>query len=453
MADRRFVVMGAGGVGFNLARDLAACDHGYDVSVIEMHALARERIEESLDVSVVAGNGAHVPVLAKAGVDGCDLFVAASSDDEANLAACLLAKRLGAERCVARVGVSEDVVLYRRIYQDAFSVDLLLSTQLLSTTRLLNRVLDRETMEVEYLAGGKVQLRKVHLHHDSPLTGRPLRDVALPRDCLVVAFFRGDELIIPGGDDQARGGDEALILGRSGGLATVEQMVKSRVQLPETVVIAGGGRTGTTVAKSLESFPIRIKIIERDRTRARELAAIFPRFQILHGDATDLPLLRSEGIDEANSFVAMTGQDESNLMASLLVQELGVRQILPLVDRVETSNLWRKLGLEDVFSPRALATERILRYIENGFSETIVSLQRGKAVVLERILASASPAAGVTLAEMRPPRGLIVGAVVRGEKVFVPRGPDRLEVGDLVILFVHEEELDTVNLLFPGRND
>ena len=453
MGNRRFVVMGAGGVGFNLARDLAARSDGYDVAVIESNALARERVEESLDVSVIAGNGAHVPVLAKAAIDSCDLFVAASSDDEANLAACLLAKRLGAQRCVARVGVSEDVVLYRRIYQETFGVDLLLSTQLLSTTRLLNLVLDRETMEVEYLAGGKVQLRKVHLHRDSPLAGCPLRDVPLPSDCLVVAFFRGDELIIPGGDDQAQGGDDALILGRSGGIAKVEQMVKTRVQLPDTVVIAGGGRTGSTVAESLAPFPIRVKIIERDRTRAGELAATFPKVQILHGDATDPALLRSEGIDEADAFVAITGQDESNLMASLLVQELGIRQILPLVDRVETSNLWHKLGLKNAFSPRALATERILDYVDNGFSSTIVSLQRGKATVLERRLARASPAAGVTLAEMSPPRGLIVGAVVRGEKVFVPRGPDRLEVGDLVILFVHEDELDTVHLLFPGRDD
>lgn len=453
MGDRRFVVMGAGGVGFNLARDLAARSHGHDVSVIETNELARERLEESLDVSVVAGNGAHVPVLVKAGVEGCDLFVAASSNDEANLSATLLARKLGAKRCVARVGVSEDVVLYRRIYQDTFGVDLLLSTQLLSTTRLLNLVLGRETMEVEYLASGKVQLRRVHLHQDSPLTGRPLRDVALPKDCLVVAFFRGDQLIIPGGDDVAKGGDDALILGRSGAIAEVEQMVKSRVTLPGTVVIAGGGRTGRTVAQSLRPFPLRVKIIERDRTRAEFLAAEFPEFQVLHGDATDLSLLRSEAIDEADAFVAITGQDESNLMASLLVQELEIPQIIPLVDRVETSNLWRKLGLENVFSPRALATERILDYIDNGFSATIVSMQRGKAMVLERRLARASPAAGVTLAEMSPPRGLIVGAVVRGEKVFVPRGPDRLEVGDLVILFVHEAELDTVNLLFPGRDD
>ena len=123
---------------------------------------------------------------------------------------------------------------------------------------------------------------------------------------------------------------------------------------------------------------------------------------------------------------------------------------LRVVDRAETSHLWRRLGLMQVFSPRALAYERIHEYIEGGYSANIVSLRKGAAQVLERRLHPASPAAGVTLAEFSPPRGLIVGAVVRGGKVFVPRGPDRLEAGDLVILFVHAEELATVQLLFPG---
>jgi trk system potassium uptake protein TrkA len=127
-------------------------------------------------------------------------------------------------------------------------------------------------------------------------------------------------------------------------------------------------------------------------------------------------------------------------------------QELALVHRAETSHLWRRLGLHHVFSPRSLAYARIREYIDSDYSAHIVSLQHGAAVVVERTLAPASPAAGVTLAEMKPPRGLIVGAVVRGEKVFVPRGGDRLEVGDQVILFVQEQELATVRLLFPGKS-
>ncbi|MCZ6507076.1 MAG: Trk system potassium transporter TrkA [Acidobacteria bacterium] len=450
MALQRYVVMGAGEVGFHLARALSG--EGHDVTVIEIDPSKRERIEEELDVLVIAGNGAHPPVLTAAGAASCNLFMAVSSSDEANLAAACLAKRLGAQRTVVRVGEANEVITERRLLEEVFSVDLLLSTQLLTTTRILNQIRGHNTMAVEYLAHGKVQLRKIRLDGDSPLTQKPLREVEMPKDSLVVAYFRGKQLTVPSGDDRAEPGDDALILGTTAVIGEAERLVSSSREVVGTVVIAGGGRTGRTVAQALSSFDAQIKIIERDRTCAEELATLFPRCQVIHGDATDFSLLQVERIDLADTFVALTGHDESNLMASLLARDLGVPQELALVHRAETSHLWRRLGLHHVFSPRALAYARIREYVESGYSANIVSLQRGAAVVIERQLASASPAAGVTLAEMAAPRGLIVGAVVRGRKVFVPRGSDRLEVGDLVILFVQEEELDTVRLLFPGRS-
>lgn len=450
MEPKRYTVMGAGEVGFHLARSLS--QEGHSVTVIELDAERRARTEEELDVLVVAGNGAHVPVQEEANVGGSQLFLAVSSSDEANLVASSLAKRLGAERCVVRVGAAGEVISHRQIYEDVFGADVLLSTQLLTTTRILNHIRGLNTVAVEYFAGGKVQLRKVSLSRDSVLVKRSLKDVEMPADSLVVAYFRGEELIIPSGEDRALPGDDALILAKSGVISQVEKLLTSRREELGTVILAGGGETGITVARSLEGLDADVRIIERDRARARELAARFPRFQVLHGDATDMTLLKAERCGRARSFVALTGHDETNLMASLLAQELGVRQVVPMVQRAETTHLWRRLGLSQVFSPRSLAYERIHEYIESGYSSNIVSLQHGAAQVLERRLYAASPAAGVTLAEINPPRGLIVGAVARGSKVFVPRGDDRLEVGDVVILFVREEELGTVHLLFPGRD-
>ncbi|MDX1630821.1 MAG: Trk system potassium transporter TrkA [Thermoanaerobaculia bacterium] len=446
---RRYVVIGAGEVGFHLARLLS--EAGHEVVVIEKDAERREAIEEELDVAVVPGNGAHLPVLRRAEVGKATLVLAVTSSDEANMAASLLSKRLGARRTVVRVRVAEDVTSYRREYEESFDVDMLLSTQLLTTVRILNHIRGHNTVGVEYLAGGKVQLRKFVLPSGSPLTRRSLQEIEFPEGCLVVGFLREDEVTIPGGDDRAEPGDEALILALTDVMPGIERLVSGRAELLGSVVIAGGGETGATVAKALLDWGMEVKILERDRERARELARMFPDYQILHGDATELAFLKSERIGRAQTFIATAGQDERNLMASLLAQELGVRQVVALVERGETVRLWKRLGLMDVVSPRALAYERIEEYIESGYSPTIVSLEEG-AVVLERKLAPASPAAGVTLAEINPPRGMIVGVVVRGDKVFVPRGEDRLEVGDVVILFVRREELDTVRLLFPGRD-
>ena len=445
----RYVVMGAGEVGFHLARSLS--QEGHNVVVIESDPAKRERIEEHLDVSFVAGNGAHVPILQAASVGGCELFLAVSSSDEANLAASALAKQLGAQRSVVRVGVAEDVTEHRRVYEDVFKVDLLLSTELLATTQILNHILGHNTVAVEYLANGRVQLRKIQIEKGSVLTRHPLREVKLPRGCLVVAFFRGDELIIPSGRDRAEPGDHALVLGHSEVIGAVERKLSATQKNLGTVVIAGGGSTGYIVAQALRKHADRIKIIEQDRTRAELLADNLPWVEVLHGDVTDISLLRAEHIAEARSFVALSGNDESNLMASLLAQELKVPQVIARVEHAETSHLWQRLGLMCIVSPRTIAYERIKNYIHSGFSANILSLHSGAAQVMERRLQEASPAAGVTLAEMNPPRGLIVGTVVRGERVFVPGGRDRLEVGDTVILFASKEEVPTVQLFFPGK--
>lgn len=437
-------------MGFHLARALSGAGHA--VTVIELDPARRDRVDERLDVATVLGNGAYPPTLEAASVADCELFLAVSSNDEANLAAALLAKHLGAGRTVVRVGSAEEVIAHRQVVEQVFRIDLLLSTQLLTTTQVLNHIRGHSTVAVEYLAGGKVQLRKVHIDEDSPLTHRPLRDTEMPADSLVVALFRGDELIIPAGDDRAQAGDDVLLLGRTETIGAAERAVTHRPAVLGSVVIAGGGDTAVAVAQALAPLDIRVRIIERDRERCRELAALFPDFEVLHGDATDVTLMRAERIGAAGTFVALSGHDESNLLACLLAQELGVAEQLALVQRVEERRLWERLGLERILSPRALAYERIKEYIESDYSANIVSLQHGAAQVLERRLADASPAAGVTLAEISPPRGLIVGAVVRGSKVFVPRGSDRLEAGDLVILFVREEELPTVQLLFPGRD-
>lgn len=450
MGQIRYVVMGAGEVGYHLAQTLS--EQGEDVAVIELDPVKQVRIEEELDVLVVPGNGSHPPVLEAAGVAGCELFMAVSSSDEANLSASALAKDLGANRAVVRVGVAEEVIAHRRMLEEVFSVDLLLSTELLTTTRVLNEIHGHNTVAVEYLAGGKVQLRKLHLDESSPLVQKPLRDVDLPRNSLIVAFFHGDELTIPAGDDRAEPGDDALLLGTTDVIDQAELTVTTNRKVLGSVVIVGGGDSGRAVAKALEPLKLRVRIIERDRDCARKLAAEFPNYEIICGDATDMSLLKAERIALDETFVALTGNDEVNLMACLLAQEIGVPQVLALVHRAETTQLWRRIGLQETFSPRVLARERIEEYIASGYSSNIVSLHSGAAQVLERMLAPASPAAGVTLAEMKPPRGLIVGAVKRGDKVFVPHGPDRLEAGDLVILFVHKDELDTVRLLFPGRS-
>lgn len=450
-ATRRYVVMGAGEVGRHLALTLSSAGHA--VTIIDQSDAKRQLVEEQLDVGFIHGNGSHVRTLEAADVARCDLFVAASSSDEANLAAALLAKRAGAPRTVVRLSTSEDITFHGTTYEQVFQADLLLSTQLLATTRILNHVLGYNTLEVEYLAHGELQLRKTHIEPGSILLEGPLASVRLPKQSLVLAFMSSTgerRLVVPTGDDRARPGDDALIFARSSVIDEVERRISAHSKPLGLIVVAGGGQTARSVVGALRHRTRRIKWIEMDRKRAEELAAEFPTVEIVHGDATDPSTLAAEGVADAHSFIALTGHDESNLMACLLAQELGVKNITALVERSETSTLWHKVGLLDIVSPRVVAAERIREYIDNDYQASIGTLDNAEARFVRRRVQAASPAAGARLADIMVPQGLIVAAILRGDEALVPGGDDRIEVGDEVILFVHRSELALVQLAFPG---
>ena len=448
MTKKHYAVMGAGEVGCHLARTLSA--DGHRVTLIDSDPAKRRLVEEQLDVGFVLGNGAHMPTLEAADVASCELFVAASSSDEANLAASLLAKRAGVAKTVVRVSKSEDITRYSQVYETAFKADLLLSTQLLTTTRILNSVLGYNTLEVEYLADGAVQVRTIRVEADSPLHRNRLADIDLPRGSLVLGFISEGEVRVPTGNDHAEPGDHALILGTSDVVNEVERRVSRNAHRLGHVVIAGGGQTAEAVAAGLEQSVGNIRIIEVDRSRAEELATRYPRYDIVHGDATDVSVLNSERVQNARAFIALTGHDEKNLMACLLAQELGVPKITALVQKTETSSLWRKVGLVDVVSPRTIAAERIRTYIDHDYEPHILSFETGAAQFMQRRIAAQSAAAGQRLAEIEIPQGLMVAAVRRDGKTTVPSGDYQLEVGDEVILFVRQAEAGIANLVFPG---
>ena len=448
MTKKHYAVMGAGEVGCHLARTLSA--DGHRVTLIDSDPAKRRLVEEQLDVGFVLGNGAHMPTLEAADVASCELFVAASSSDEANLAASLLAKRAGVAKTVVRVSKSEDITRYSQVYETAFKADLLLSTQLLTTTRILNSVLGYNTLEVEYLADGAVQVRTIRVEADSPLHRNRLADIDLPRGSLVLGFISEGEVRVPTGNDHAEPGDHALILGTSDVVNEVERRVSRNAHRLGHVVIAGGGQTAEAVVAGLEQSVGNIRIIEVDRSRAEELATRYPRYDIVHGDATDVSVLNSERVQNARAFIALTGHDEKNLMACLLAQELGVPKITALVQKTETSSLWRKVGLVDVVSPRTIAAERIRTYIDHDYEPHILSFETGAAQFMQRRIAAQSAAAGQRLAEIEIPQGLMVAAVRRDGKTTVPSGDYQLEVGDEVILFVRQAEAGIANLVFPG---
>jgi len=451
MTERKFVIMGAGEVGLFLARGLSAA--GNAVTLIDIDPAKGEVVEERIDARFVLGNGSQLPTLVSAAVAECDLFIAVSASDESNLAASLLAKTMGVERTVVRVRASEDITRFGRVYERTFQADLLLSTQLLTTTLILNRVLGYNTLEIEYVASGALQVRRIVIEPGSNLARSNLSDARIPANCLVLALVADGVVRVPMGADRPAAGEDALVIGPAEALDTLERQGSQAAAKSSLVVVAGGGDTAQAVIEGLAGRVGRVRLIERDRSTAERLARTYPRIDVVHGDATDVGLLSSEGIGRATSFIALTGHDESNLMACLLAGELGVPQLTALVQRSETSTLWSKFDSLEVVSPRRAAAERIQHYIDSNYEHRIVSFENGAAQFIQRHIFATSPVDGAALRDIEVPRGLLVAGIMRDGKAKTPSGRDVLHAGDDVILFVHREELDVVQLLFPDPVD
>jgi len=440
--------MGIGDLGFHIAeafgrdvRSLTLTDVDPDLS---------DRIEDELDAAFVVGNGAHQAVLERARVDRAELFIAASSSEEANLVASVIARSLGARRSVVRLDTSEDLTIYRRSYERLFGADLLLSPQSLATNAILNIVLGHHTHEVDYLARGRFELRTIQVQAGSTIARLPLRKLPLPEDARIVGYFDGEhELSIPGPDLRAAPGSLAMVLCRTRSTHEVEELFASRVENPRTVAIAGGSSAAVALVRALRREVKRLRWIERDRRRAEYLAQSFPEVEVLHADPIDAATMESEGLGHADVLIAATSHDDSNVVAGLIAQELGVRQVVALIHHA-TSRLWRRVGEVELVSPHSLAIDHVRNFVANGYKTNLVTLADGALQVVQRVIHEASPAAGATLADLQAPRGLIVGAVVRGDRVFMPERGNMLRPNDQVILFVHRSQTRMARLLFPG---
>ncbi len=446
-----YCIMGIGDMGFHIAEAFGR--EGRSLTLIDTNPDKGRRIEEELDAAFVVGNGAHQAVLERAHVEAAELFIAASSSEEANLVASLIARNLGAKRCVVRLDTFEDLTVYRRSYERLFGADLLLSPQSLATNEILNLVLGHHTHEVDYLARGRFELRTIQVQNESTVARLPLRDVPLPEGARVVGYFDSEhELSIPGPDLEAVPGGLAMVLCRTQSTHEVEELFASRLEHPEVptvVAVAGGSSAAVAVVKALRKEVRRLRWIERDRRRAEYLAQSFPNIEVLHGDPIDAATMESEGLGGADVLIAATSHDDSNVVAGLIAKELGVKQVVALIHHT-TSRLGQRLNEVHLVSPHSLAIDHVRNFVANGYKANLVNLADGALQVVQRVIHEASPAAGATLADLQAPRGLIVGAVVRGNRVFMPERSNMLRANDQVILFVHRSQTQMARLLFPG---
>ena len=443
----RVVIIGAGEVGFNAARLLS--QEGHRVVVVDGDESVVERTGQQLDALVVHGNGASPKVLRGAGIENSDLLVAATSTDEVNIVACLAAKAQGVPRTVARLHNPDYHDPEAPFAQDLLGIDFVIRTEQMAAKEIREALMVPGAVNVETFAGASIEVAEVVLKGGSPAVGCPVREVRLPGRSLIVGVVRRGEALVPKGDTVLEARDHVfLIYERQNASGVVGAVAKDESPV-RNVMILGGEGIGLPLALSLEEVGIAVKVVEKEAARARYVASRLKKGLVLHDEGVSREFLLQERVDRADAFVAVTGDDRTNLLAAMNARQLGAGLTVAGVSRAEFAPLSEALGVDISVSPRLLAAGAILRFVRKGQVAAVTLLESG-AQVIEVHVPEGCPVAGRPLARVAFPEGAIVGAVSRDGEVIIPSGKDVLRPGDKAVVFTVEAAVREVEGLFAS---
>lgn len=445
----RVIIVGAGEVGYHLAERLS--QESQDVVVVDANPERAERASELLDVMTVVGNGASIPVLEKAGIREARILLAVTSQDEVNLISCLAATRLGVNYTIARISNPDYYARGSVLSQERMGIDLMINPEREAAKEAFQLLQSAAATDVANFAEGRVQLVGLVVRKNAPVCGKTMAQLGEEYkgyQYVTVAIVRDGETIIPDGSSTIEAGDQIYMLSPTNKVALIPPLAGYEPFHLKRVMIAGGSAEGLFLAEILEDHGVECTILDNDRRRCMELAEALPKALVLHADATDMELLEMEGVNGIDGFVAVTGHDETNLLSCLVAKTLGARKVVSLIEKFDYLPLVPRVGLDAAVSPRMSAVNAILRYVRRGRVMTVATLKGIEAEAIEFNVSEDAPIANKTIAELPFPRGGIIGTIIRGDSIIIPRGEDRILPGDEVIVFALPEALAEIERLF-----
>ncbi len=424
---------------------------GHDVVIVDSDPVKVQRASDNLDILAILGNGASIPVLEEAGISRADILVAVARGDEVNLIACLIASRRRVPIKIARVSHPEYHTAESVLSRAEIGVDLFIGPEQESAWELFQLLNSAAATDLVRFADGRVQLVGMRIREGSPAAGRTVeeldRDMAGHRFVLA-AIIRDKETHIPTGATRIEAGDKLFLLAPTGEVASLPPMAGYKPFKLRRVMIAGGSDEAVYLARHLADHRVACTVLEVRRERCRELAQLLPKALILHGNATDLELLEMEGVEGIDGFVSLTDRDEINMLSALLAKSLGARRVIPLIHRVDYMSLIERVGLDAAVSPRLSAVNAILRHVRRGNVASVATLKGTRAEAIELVVGTHARVADRKVREIDFPRGAILGSIVRGKEVILPRGDDVVRGGDRVIIILVPDAVAGVERLF-----
>ena len=450
----KVIICGAGRVGHGIAERLA--EEGNDVSVIDTSASLVSAITETLDVSGIVGHGAHPDVLAKAGADQADMIIAVTLFDEVNMVACQVAHSLfNVPTRIARIRAQSYLAPE---YSDLFSrdnmpIDVTISPEVEVGKMVLRRISFPGATDVVRFADDRIVMVAIECMEDCPVVNTPLLQLSeLFPDLVatVTGIYRDGRLTVPHSTDQLQTGDLAYVVCDKEHVRRTLALFGHEEQEAARIVIAGGGNIGFFVAKAIEDYQpkTRVKIIESDRDRAVMIADKLRNAVVLHGSALDQKMLLQADIQDADLVVALTNNDQINILGSVMAKKLGCKQNLVLINEPTYQEFTKSLGIDAHINPRAVTISGILQHVRKGRIRSVYAVQRGSAEVIEAEALETSPLVGKPFRELELPEGIRIGAIYRDKTVIRPDGATRIKAKDRVVLFAAADAVRHVEQLF-----
>lgn len=441
----RIIIIGAGDVGFNLAKLLSYERH--DIVIIENDHDQFVRANESLDVQVYHASGSSYTILEQAGIKKADMLVSVTNSDEINLVTAIMAKQYGVKKTVARVKNREFLDPQAPINAQKFNIDLIIHPESEAARGAVGLLKQSAATDILEFADGKIILMGIQLDTDCPILKRPLSELGQEYQDFpyrTIAIQRKDITRIPRGNDIFMPNDRIFVVVPKDNIRDVIRITgKENVNI-ENVMILGGGQTGFLIARELEKN-YNVKVIEANVDKSQILAERLKRSLVIKGDGRDINLLALEGIIDMDAFIAVTGDDETNIISCLMAKHLRVPKIISLINKSAYTPIIPTIGINAYISKQLLTVNAILKFIRRGSVVSVASIPGISAEVIELIAKKGSRITEKPIQDLKLPKDAILGAVMRAEEVLIPMGSTRIMAGDKVVLFalptaIHEIE-------------
>lgn len=436
----KIIILGAGQVGGTLAEHLAG--EANDITIVDTDADRLRDLGDRLDIRTILGRGSFPTVLRQAGADDADMLVAVTNSDETNMIACQVAFTLfHTPTKIARVRESAYLVRSDLFNNEAIPVDVLISPEQVVTNYIKRLIEYPGALQVIDFAQGKVQLVAVKAYYGGPLVGQELRQIRehMPNvETRVAAIFRRDRPITPQGNTVIEADDEVFFIAAKGHIRAVMSELRRLDDSYKRIIIAGGGNIGERLAEAIENR-YQVKIIEMNPNRCRHLSDKLDNSIVLQGSASDRDLLMEENIGETDIFLALTNDDEANIMSSLLAKRLGARKVMSIINNPAYVDLVQGGEIDVAISPQLATIGSLLTHVRRGDIVSAHSLRRGAAEAIEIVAhgdKGSSKVVGRAIKDIGLPQGTTIGAVVRGETVLIANDSTVIESNDHVILFL-----------------